>query len=204
MSVRVLALAGALLVLPGCASDGGEADATTPMPAATTVVPTTAAPTTPAATTAAPTTPASSPGPVAPPPGDGDVPVLDGRVAALVLGVSSGGRVAFDPVQFLTGQEASAAARAHGDEDPPPNDFYIVNDDRALRDLPFAPGVAVGMLMDADGELCGDIAVGCPPMSVADWESALEGEWGDLLLSMPYWLTVSDGTVTAIEQQYVP
>ena len=97
-----------------------------------------------------------------------------------------------------------AAARERGDEDPPPNDYYVVNEDPTLHALPVQAGIAVDMVMDASGELCGDIAVGCLPISMAEWAAALGGTSGALLRSMPYWLTVSDGTVTAIEQQYIP
>lgn len=201
MAARVLSgavLAGALL-LASCSSGGSP-----------TVAPTTVSPS-PVTTSATPPTVASAPGEVTPsavaPPGDGDVAVVDGRIAALVKDVRPVGgayRVTVDLVRFLTGDEAAEAARDRGDEDPPPNDYYIVNDDPTLHALPVQAGISVNMLMDGSGELCGDIAVGCPPMPLAEWAAALGGAAGGLLRSMPYWVTVSGGTVTAIEQQYIP
>ncbi len=207
MAVRVLSgaiLAVALLLASCSPGDGGSP---TVAPA---VVPTTVSPSS-ATTSATPPTVASAPAEVAPsavaPPGDGDVGVVDGRIAALVKDVRPVGdayRMTVDLVRFLTGDEAAEAARDRGDEDPPPNDYYVVNDDPTLHALPVQAGISVNMLMDGSGELCGDIAVGCPPLPIADWATALAGTSGGLLRSMPYWVTVSGGMVTAIEQQYIP
>jgi hypothetical protein len=210
MSVRVLSgavLAGVLL-LASCSPGDGES----PTGAATTVTSTDSP--SPATTSATPPSVTSAPGegtpsavaPV-PPPGDGDVAVLEGRIAALVKDVRPVGdayRVTVDLVRFLIGDEAAEAARERGDEDPPPNDYYVVNDDPTLHALPVQAGTSVRLLMDVSGELCGDIAVGCPPMPVAEWAAALAGASGGALRSMPYWMTVSGGMVTAIEQQYIP
>lgn len=107
-----------------------------------------------------------------------------------------------DPVEWLTGEAAAEAAAARGDESPPPNDFYIVNDDPTPVDLPVDSGVVVSTVMDAEGVYCDDMT--CPGMALADWGAAIEGPARDTLLSTPYWLTVAGGVVTAIDQQYVP
>lgn len=137
--------------------------------------------------------------------GDGDVSLLSGRLATLVVDtrvVGSARYVTVDPVQFLTGEVAAEASGARGDESPPPNDFYILNDDPALHNLPVAAEVMVAMVMDAQGASCPEMA--CAPLPLTEWAAAVSGPAADVLRSTPYWMTVQDGTVTAIEQQYIP
>ena len=54
---------------------------------------------------------------------------------------TKGGKVyvTMDQAEFLTGKAAADAATAHGDESPPPNDYYIVNDNSKLRTYPVSP-----------------------------------------------------------------
>jgi hypothetical protein len=49
----------------------------------------------------------------------------------------------FDLAEFLTGEAAAQAAAEHGDESPPPNDYYIVNDNPKLRTMPIAPDATI-------------------------------------------------------------
>jgi len=105
-----------------------------------------------------------------------------------------------DYAQLLTGDEAIAAATAHGSESPPPNDYYIVNDNTKLRDLAADPKQAVKVVSKSDGMVSGGYNM---PF----------GEWYDVLIGMsatnfvkdaPYWITVKDGTIVAIEEQFLP
>ncbi len=124
---------------------------------------------------------------------------------AVVVAVASGSDagatwLSVDYVQFLTGPEASAAAAAHGDEVPPPNDYYIVNDNPLLREFPIEPGITVRPVMHTDGTVTPEGY----DMPLDDWLAALAGPSGDLMRSSVYWLTITDGVITALEQQYVP
>lgn len=175
--------------------EDGDDEPTSQAPS-TTVAPTTGAP----ATTG---DDASAPAPTeAPPPAE--APVLeDGRYAAYLTGLDVGARtIEVDVIQFLTGDEAIAAYLEDNPDDPggPPNDYYIVNDNPRLRELPVGGGVAITML-DWDG--------GFAPMTVA-FEDMPAHLAADPILDdarlwpNPLWVTVEGGTVTAVEEQYTP
>lgn len=110
------------------------------------------------------------------------------------------GRLTFDLAYFLTGEEANQAAAAHGDETPVPDDYYIVNDNPKLRQLPVA----------ADAKI-----------RVIDWNDCCELKKLDMLqfgsimvdgdpsgsyrgIDGIYWITVKDETIVKIEEQYTP
>ncbi len=105
-----------------------------------------------------------------------------------------------DYAELLSGDEAAAAATAHGSESPPPNDYYIVNDNPKLRSIPADPNMTVKAITEADGMVSGGYSIGF-------------GQWFDVLIGMsaddfvkdrPYWITIKNGTITAIEEQYLP
>lgn len=131
-------------------------------------------------------------------------PVADGvRHAALFGSARKAGGATYlkvDLVLFLTDGEAEDAAEAQGDE-PPPNDFYILNHSKKLREYVVADGVAVSVVMDPAGNLCPDLV--CPVMSLDAWVAAVTPTSSNFR-STPYWLTINDTTITAISQQYVP
>jgi hypothetical protein len=125
------------------------------------------------------------------------------RQAAYVKGTYTAGGTRYltvDYVQFLTGDAAGAAAAAHGDESPPPNDYYIVNDNPLLRELPVAADLTVRAITNADGTVAPEGFA----LSPADWVGRITGPDADRFLSSLYRLTIADGTVTAIEEQYLP
>lgn len=108
-----------------------------------------------------------------------------------------------DYAQFLTGDAAAKAAAAAGEESPPPNDFFIVNQNERLRTLPVAANARVS-IVTADSQWDGTDG----PRS---WRIAkFAAEWrntaatGYRLKDVPYWVTVKNGVVTKIEEQYLP
>lgn len=115
---------------------------------------------------------------------------------------ASGGayRIKIDYIQFLTGDEAAAAAAARGDESPPPNDYYIVNENPKVREFPVKGGIKVRVVTNPDGT----IADGGRLMTLADWVAGIRGPQPNPYTANFYWVTVTDGVVTAIEQQYLP
>jgi type II secretory pathway pseudopilin PulG len=141
--------------------------------------------------------------PVATPPSTPSEPVVEKQPAIVKSTRSSGGKkyLTLDYIQFLGGAEAAAAALAHGDESPPPNDYYIVNDNPKLREFPIQPGITVRVVMNDDGTV-GD--PGGYAMSLADWLAKITGPTKAPFLANFYWVTITDGTITAIEQQYLP
>jgi hypothetical protein len=122
----------------------------------------------------------------------GDIVSIDVEDQTLVL----------DLAYFLTGDEANEAAEEHGDEVPVPNDYYIVNDNPKLRTLQVAPDVR--LLVIDWGDCCelteGEIQPFVDAFATEDheWDSMYQGSmsW--------YWLTVEDGVVVEIEEQYLP
>lgn len=130
-------------------------------------------------------------------------PASPERVPALVASVrDEGGAVMLtvDYIQFLTGTEAAAAAADRGDESPPPNDYYIVNDNARLREFRVQDGIAVMTVVRDDG----GSDPGGHALPLADWVERLSGPTGDAFRSSFYWLTISGDTITTIEQQYLP
>lgn len=147
---------------------------------------------------------AVEPAPTSPPPAQPSGAVIeDGRHPVYLTGIDVGARtMEFDLIQFLTGDEAVAAWDAAHSDAPggPPNDYLIVNDNPKLRELPVAGDVTVTVL-DWDG--------GFLPMSIAfeDLPHQLAGDVAPddaFLWPNPFWLTVDDGAITAVEEQYTP
>jgi hypothetical protein len=105
----------------------------------------------------------------------------------------------FDLAYFLTGDEATQAAKDHGDEYPPPNDYYIVNDNPKLRLLPVSDSVKVKYIPN---EMCCDLVAG----NFDAWAEAVnETTMTDYAgKNAPWWITVSGGQIVKIEQQYLP
>ena len=113
----------------------------------------------------------------------------------------------FDRAEFLTGAKATAAARADGVIGPGeavPNDYYIRNPQHRFRVLPLAAEVRV-------------TTAPCDPACRERVPGHLRGLAQSfhvpetLTLAHPYrgtqsqyWLTVRDGRVVAIDEQYLP
>lgn len=139
----------------------------------------------------------------APTPGTRETTGVNERQPGYVKAVngSAGNYVmSIDYVQFLTGGEAADAAALHGDDSPPPNDYYIVNDNPKIRDFPVQPGIQVFVVTNSDGTSDANGHV----ITLAQWVAALRGPQGSEFMSTLYWVTVTNGTVTKIEAQYLP
>lgn len=107
-----------------------------------------------------------------------------------------------DYAQMLTGAAAAAAATADGEESPPPNDYYISNTNTKLRTLKVKKGVKVKLLSQTDGTINTDGYT----VPFATWAGYFASPTANnaAIRGVPYWLTIEDGTVTAIEEQYLP
>jgi hypothetical protein len=133
-------------------------------------------------------------------------PVIeDGRHPVFLVALDVAARsVTFDVIQFLTGDAAKAAYEEDVPEDPdvgPPNDYWIRNVSPRLRTLPLASDVTVTVVRL--GEPSGADAV---PWTLDELPDHLASQSGadDRLGWNPYWLTVEDGVVVAIDEQYLP
>jgi hypothetical protein len=164
-----------------CSSDGqGSAGSTTST--STTILATTA-------TTSAPATEPSTT--LGNSDDTGKSELADGRHYGFWKTLEIGDTVAFgefDLAYFLTGTEAEKAAASHGDDLS--NDYYVVNDNTRLRTL-IVNGDAEVTVVDWDN------CCGTKPSNVADLAV-------DRRESSGFWVTIENGAVTKIEEQYVP
>lgn len=133
-------------------------------------------------------------------------PVLeDGRHFGYVRSVDpDAATIEFDLAYFLSGEEANDAYHAAGGTGPVPNDHFVVNDNPMLRTLALAPDMRLRLL---DWNRCcerffdGDLSL---------FAQAIEQQGdvtdGDLIYRglSQWWITVRDGVVTQIEEQYSP
>jgi hypothetical protein len=130
----------------------------------------------------------------------------DGRHFGYVRSVDpDAGTIEFDLAYFLSGEEANQAYQeATGDTGPVPNDHFVVNDNPMLRTLTLAPDVRLRLL---DWNRCcetffdGDLSLFAQAI-----EQRGDVTDGDLIYRglSQWWVTVKDGVVTQIEEQYSP
>lgn len=181
--MRIGVLATLALVLSACGSD----------------VPVTSASTT-ASSIPAPTSTTSS------------QPTTDRAVVFAYVTAFDGTRLTVDYAEMLTGDEATAAAREDGEigaDETMPNDFYIRNQDPLLRTLEVMPGAAVTLqVCFVDGPCVSEEAV-----TLSQWAELLAGDTPEDLPTgwqwygggfLPYWLTLENGVVVEISEQYLP
>jgi hypothetical protein len=115
--------------------------------------------------------------------------------------------VTFDLAQWFAGEEANRAAAEDGLIEPGdnvPNDYHVRNTNTRLRRLPVASNPVVVIARtdcqptcDPAGTFEG-LAGSFADMEPHDLYSAYRGP------DTQYWLTVQQGVVTKIEEQYVP
>ncbi|HET7929149.1 MAG TPA: hypothetical protein VFM40_06300 [Actinomycetota bacterium] len=129
----------------------------------------------------------------------------DGRHFGYVRAVDvDADTIEFDLAYFLSGQEANDAYHAAGGTGPVPNDYFVVNDNPKLRTLVLAPDVRLRLL---DWNHCcetffeGDLALFAQAI-----EQQADVTDGDLIYrgQSQWWVTVENGVVTEIEEQYSP
>jgi hypothetical protein len=111
----------------------------------------------------------------------------------------------FDEAEWLSGEEAQRAAEADGAIDPGapvPNDYYVRNHDKSTRRLE----------IDADAEVTAARCQLCrdgKPGKLADFLESFSRSgqtYNDDYrgAESQYWLTIEDGRVLAIDEQYRP
>jgi hypothetical protein len=150
------------------------------------------APQAPTATTAALATNAATPTTAEP------VVLADGRHPVYLKTVDPDGRtITFDLIQFFTGEAATKAAAEDNKESPPPNDYYIRNVNPRLRTLPVAPDAPITVNV---------LAAQTTGSSTKDVSVTLEKLAGYFPNSgtPPFWITVAQGQVTKMAQQFLP
>jgi uncharacterized membrane protein len=121
--------------------------------------------------------------------------LADGRHFAFIVEIADDGTtmLTFDLAYFLTGEEAAQAAADHGDESPPPNDYYIVNDNPRLRTMPVADDPVV-LLLDGGSALLVE-------SDLPGLQARLEEQGA---FQNGSWLTITAGVIVQVEEQYRP
>jgi hypothetical protein len=105
--------------------------------------------------------------------------------------------ITFDLIQFFTGEAATKAAAEDGEESPPPNDYYIRNVNSRLRTLPVrsdAPITVNVLAAQSTGSSTKDVSV-----TVDELASYFPNSG-----TAPFWITVEQGQVARIAQQFLP
>ena len=184
-----------VLALAACASDDptvGATGETAPSDATGVTAPT---------GTTGPTAPTGATGETGSPPPE----LEDGEHFGFVEEVDpTEGTMVFDLAYFLTGQAANEAAAEHGDEVPVPNDYYIVNDNDRLRTLTLVDDVELSLLdwnHCCDERFDGDLETFARAIDEGTFEAGGFVYNGTL---SPYWVTVEDGEIVRVEEQYLP
>lgn len=145
-----------------------------------------------------------------PPPTTG-VPVADGRHFGYIRDIdtpSDPARIRFDIAEFLTGDAANEAALADGIislGDTVPNDYYVRNLSPDLTWIPIGEDVVVTRVScerGCQGNVPGDLVPFAQSFGFGVSEPDLSKEYRGALSQ--YWVTVRDGAVVAIDEQYVP
>lgn len=144
---------------------------------------------------------------VATPLASDEIPAIgDGIYLGFVAtGSVASDRLPFDLVVWFTGEDANRAARDDGAvEVPVPNDFYIRNLSAQQWALPVDSSVVVTSVWY--GSDAGPATSGVP----VAWEEFVrimnddtEQQYAAMRLD-PWWLTVEDGVIVALDEQYVP
>ena len=113
--------------------------------------------------------------------------------------------IRFDLAYFYSGDEANRIAAERGDETPVPNDYYIVNDNPRLRRLALAPDVDIEVF---DWNRCCDetvqVDVTTFTQALAAGADGIETDGHLIRGGSQYWITLNDGVVTKIEEQFLP
>jgi hypothetical protein len=144
---------------------------------------------------------AAAPSPSAAP--ASSAPVLaDGRHAAYLTSLNVGKKtIGFDKVDFLTGAAAKKAylEQNPGETDGPPNDYLIVNDNPLVRTLPIADAATITIVdMTGDGVSSKKTTLAALPAYFAS------DKGGKRLWHNPFWLTVKNGQIRKLEEQFLP
>jgi hypothetical protein len=132
--------------------------------------------------------------------------LADGRHFAYVVAVGAAQeppRLVLDVAQWFTDRAAADAAIEDGVLPPGStsieNGYYIRNDDPRWRVVEVAPGTAVDLVVYPFGDIENPRAV-----TLARFQELFRLDQQEAIRGFPYWVTVEDGTIVGVEQQFIP
>ncbi|MEF2966820.1 hypothetical protein V3851_13340 [Paenibacillus sp. M1] len=121
---------------------------------------------------------------------------------------ANGGDIYVDPIRWYTGKEADDVFAKYEPDagiDGPPDGYYIVNEDERLEHYPVAKDAEVRMqIYDHTGNIADLDIVWNEKVSLQQFGELLRHKEVLDLTLFPYHLTVENGRITKIVQQYVP
>ncbi|WP_438350060.1 hypothetical protein ACP8HI_05160 [Paenibacillus sp. FA6] len=114
-----------------------------------------------------------------------------------------------DAIQWYEGEVASKVflerEQETGDLDGPPDGYYILNDSEELATYKVSDNVEVLMqIYDRDGTYEGMDIIWNESITLNKFQSLFENNEFMDLSQFPYHLTIEDGVVVRIVQQYIP
>jgi hypothetical protein len=115
---------------------------------------------------------------------------------------SGGNTITFDYVQFLTGDAAEKAAKAHGQEAE--NDYFVVNDNPKLRTFPVSSSAVIKLHPAEDPSFTRDFSFSELKTLIAAGSKTYGGKHYYWMSEATYYVNVEDGKVTRVENQWVP
>ncbi|MFF2479556.1 hypothetical protein [Paenibacillus sp. NPDC058071] len=121
-----------------------------------------------------------------------------------------GGHYVFstDEIGWYEGKEANRIFRereADSGLDSPPDGYYIVNDDPSVQSLPVADDAVVLMqIYNRTGNAADADIVWDESISLEKFVDLLNDDHDFDLHNFPYHLTIENGKITRIVQQYIP
>jgi hypothetical protein len=107
----------------------------------------------------------------------------------------------YDLAYFLTGEDANQAAADRGLETPVPNDFFIVNDNPKLRLTPLEGVYSVKYIPAGSGS---STPVRAHQAQFLEWMGETNPTDFSPKDTSLWWITIDNGSVTTIQQQYIP
>lgn len=117
-------------------------------------------------------------------------------------------RLSVDQVDWYEGEEATRMfLEREGDAEMegPPDGYYVINDDSTLKTMPIADDAVVLMqIYNRTGNIAEADIVWDEQITVEKFIELINMEDDLQLKNFPYHLTVKDGEIVRIVQQYVP
>lgn len=118
-------------------------------------------------------------------------------------GLTGGPEIQFDLGVWFDGDEADAMAAEDAEESPRPNGYYIRNLDPSHLLIEVSPAVEVSSVWYFyDESELERRSVGFAQISEA--MNPPIDDTGAVLRASPWWITITEGRVVAIDEQYIP
>lgn len=114
----------------------------------------------------------------------------------------AGRKIEFDAAEFLTGEQAVKAYQEDtGETDMPPNDYWLRNEDKTARDFVLADNAEFRV------NNLGGFAPSAPDKgTVVDFDTfaGYFSNNADLATQTLFWISLEDGPITHVEEQFTP